>query len=84
MAKKNSNKTVTKKEDRSIMNITFVMNEEYKELEGEFMEFATSQGMTGIKGHRSVCGFRASLYNALPKESVLALIDVMKKFEAKK
>jgi phosphoserine aminotransferase len=76
--------TVTKKEDRSIMNVTFVMNEEYKELEGEFLEFAKSQGMIGIKGHRSVGGFRASLYNALPKESVVALINVMKQFEAKK
>jgi phosphoserine aminotransferase len=76
--------TVTKSEDRSIMNVTFVMNEQYKELEGEFLEFAVSQGMTGIKGHRSVGGFRASLYNALPRESVAALIDVMKQFESKK
>lgn len=76
--------TVTKSEDRSIMNVTFVMNEQYKELEGEFLEFAISQGMVGIKGHRSVGGFRASLYNALPRESVAALIDVMKQFESKK
>ncbi len=75
--------TVANIEDRSIMNVTFVMNEGYKELEGEFLEFAKSQGMEGIKGHRSVGGFRASLYNALPKESVIALIDVMKKFESK-
>lgn len=75
--------TVARDEDRSIMNVTFVMNEEYKEIEGEFLEFAKSQGMEGIKGHRSVGGFRASLYNALPKESVIALIDVMKKFEAR-
>lgn len=71
------------KEDRSIMNVCFVMNEEYKELETEFLEFATSKGMVGIKGHRSVGGFRASVYNALSIESVNALIDVMKEFEAK-
>ena len=75
--------TVADIEDRSIMNVTFVMSEDYKELEGGFLEFAKSQGMEGIKGHRSVGGFRASLYNALPKESVTALIDVMKKFELK-
>jgi len=60
------------------------MNEEYKELDKEFLEFAGSKGMVGIKGHRSVGGFRASLYNALPKESVVALIDTMKEFENKK
>jgi len=70
-------------EDRSIMNVCFVMNPEYAELEKEFMEFATSKGMVGIKGHRSVGGFRASLYNALPKESVEALVAAMKEFEAK-
>lgn len=70
------------KEDRSIMNICFVMKEEYKHLEGEFFEFATSKGMVGIKGHRSVGGFRASTYNALPKESVEALIAAMQEFES--
>ncbi len=70
-------------EDRSLMNVCFVMNEEYKELEAEFLEFATSKGMIGIKGHRSVGGFRASLYNALSIESVNALVDVMKEFESK-
>lgn len=70
-------------EDRSIMNVCFVMNEEYQELEGEFVEFAKSKGMIGIKGHRSVGGFRASIYNAMPKESVAAFIDVMKEFENK-
>lgn len=68
-------------EDRSIMNICFVMNDEYKDLEEEFGKFAASRGMVGIKGHRSVGGFRASTYNALPKESVIALIDTMKEFE---
>ncbi len=75
--------TVSDEEDRSIMNVTFVMNENYKELEGQFLEFATSKGMIGIKGHRSVGGFRASIYNAMPKESIQALIDAMKEFEAK-
>jgi len=74
---------VTNEEDRSIMNVTFVMNESYKEKEGEFLEFAASQGLLGIKGHRSVGGFRASIYNALPKESVIALTNAMKEFEAK-
>ncbi len=69
-------------EDRSIMNVCFVMKPEYAELEKEFVDFATSKGMVGIKGHRSVGGFRASLYNALPMESVDALIAVMKEFEA--
>jgi phosphoserine aminotransferase len=69
-------------EDRSIMNVCFVMKPEYAELEKEFVEFATSKGMVGIKGHRSVGGFRASLYNALPMESVDALVATMKEFEA--
>ena len=69
-------------EDRSIINVCFVMNPEYAELEKEFVEFATSKGMVGIKGHRSVGGFRASLYNALPMESVDALVATMKEFEA--
>jgi len=69
------------KKDRSVMNVTFVMNEEFKELQTEFLEYAASRGMVGIKGHRSVGGFRASLYNALPVESVHALIGVMKEYE---
>lgn len=70
-------------EDRSIMNVCFVMSDEYKELEEEFAKFAAEQGMVGIKGHRSVGGFRASLYNALPKSSVEALIATMQEFERK-
>lgn len=70
-------------EDRSIMNVCFVMKPEYAELEKEFNEFATSKGIVGIKGHRSVGGFRASLYNALPIESVQVLVDAMKEFENK-
>jgi phosphoserine aminotransferase len=69
------------KESRSIMNVCFVMNEEYKDLEGEFLSFATARGMVGIKGHRSVGGFRASIYNAMEVESVQALIDTMQEFE---
>lgn len=72
------------KKSRSVMNVCFVMKDEYRNLEGEFLEFAQSRGMVGIKGHRSVGGFRASIYNALPVESVQALIDVMKEFEKKK
>ena len=74
--------TVINKEDRSLMNICFVMNDEYKELEKDFYEFATSKGMSGIKGHRSVGGFRASTYNALPKASVQALVDCMQEFKS--
>ena len=70
-------------EDRSLMNICFVMNDEYKELEADFMAFATEKGMVGIKGHRSVGGFRASCYNAMPVEGVKALVEAMKEFEAK-
>ena len=75
--------TVPNHEDRSIMNVCFVMKPEYKDLEKDFIDFATERGMMGIKGHRDVGGFRASLYNALPMESVKALVDVMKEFEAK-
>lgn len=68
-------------EDRSIMNVCFVMNDEYKELEADFNAFASTKGIVGIKGHRSVGGFRASLYNAMPKSSVEVLIGAMKEFE---
>ena len=73
--------TIADQEDRSYMNICFVMNDEYKDLEAEFMKFATERGMVGIKGHRSVGGFRASCYNAMPLESVQALVDCMQEFE---
>ena len=69
------------KEARSLMNICFVMKEAYKDKEDAFMELAKKRGMIGIKGHRSVGGFRASTYNALPIESVQALIDCMNEFE---
>ncbi len=69
------------KSSRSVMNVCFVMKEQYKDKEADFISFAQSKGMIGLKGHRSVGGFRASVYNALPKESVLALIDVIKEYE---
>jgi phosphoserine aminotransferase len=75
--------TVEDEADRSMMNICFVMTDEYKEREADFLAFAGGRGMVGIKGHRSVGGFRASTYNALPRESVVALIDTMKEFEKK-
>lgn len=69
------------KEDRSLMNICFVMADEYKEKEDAFMAFAKERGMVGIKGHRSVGGFRASTYNACPAESIKALVECMQEFE---
>ena len=68
-------------EDRSVMNICFVLNDEYKELEADFMAFATAKGMVGVKGHRSVGGFRASCYNAMSLEGVKALVAAMQEFE---
>ena len=76
--------TIANEEDRSIMNVCWVMNKDYAALEKEFLEYATERGMTGIKGHRSVGGFRASIYNALPKDSVEALIALMQEFENNK
>ena len=69
------------KDSRSLMNICFVMNDEYKDLEKPFFEYATQRGMVGIKGHRSVGGFRASCYNAMPMEGVEALVKCMQDFE---
>lgn len=69
--------------DRSRMNITFNLLPEYKELESAFVDFAKERGLVGIKGHRSVGGFRASCYNALPMESVDALVAAMQDFEKK-
>jgi len=69
------------RESRSIMNICFVMKDQYKDKEDAFMEFSKTKGMIGIKGHRSVGGFRASMYNALPIESVQVLVDAIHEFE---
>lgn len=70
------------KEDRSRMNVTFVMKPGREALEEEFLALTKTKGLVGLKGHRSVGGFRASLYNALPLESVQVLVDTMKEFEA--
>ena len=72
------------KEDRSIMNVCFVMAPGYEALQDEFLAFAKSKNIVGIKGHRSVGGFRASLYNASTQEDVEALTAAMKEFEALK
>jgi phosphoserine aminotransferase len=63
------------------MNVTFVMTEAYKDKEADFLTFATERGMSGLKGHRSVGGFRASIYNAMPLSSVEALVETMKAYE---
>lgn len=69
------------KEDRSIMNVCFVMAPGKEDLQDEFLAFAKSKKMAGLKGHRSVGGFRASIYNACPVESVKALVEAMQEFE---
>jgi len=71
-------KAVAVPEDRSNMNVCFVM--ENPELEKPFLKLCDERGIVGIKGHRSVGGFRASIYNALPLSSILVLIDVMNEF----
>ncbi len=71
------------KEDRSRMNIIFVMEDQYKELEAEFVAYAGTKNCVGIKGHRSVGGFRASTYNASTIEDVKVLVEAMNEFEAK-
>ncbi len=72
------------KEDRSIMNVCFVMAPGKEDLQDEFMAFSKEHGIMGIKGHRSVGGFRASIYNACELEDVQALVDCMKEFESLK
>jgi phosphoserine aminotransferase len=68
-------------EDRSNMNATFALNNEA--LKGEFENALSASNISGLKGHRSVGGFRASMYNALPLESVQVLVEIMKEFENK-
>ncbi|RMF32527.1 MAG: 3-phosphoserine/phosphohydroxythreonine transaminase [Bacteroidetes bacterium] len=68
------------REDRSRMNATFVLAEGYESLEGKFLDSCRDAGIVGIKGHRSVGGFRASIYNAMPLESVQVLVQVMQEF----
>jgi phosphoserine aminotransferase len=67
-------------EDRSQMNVCFVFNEEHLHLEDKFNQACKEAKLSGLKGHRSVGGYRASLYNALPLESVQALVHVMENF----
>jgi len=72
------------KEDRSIMNGCFLLNDGLDESLGQnFLDLCKEANISGLKGHRSVGGFRASMYNALPLESVETLVDVMKTFESK-
>jgi phosphoserine aminotransferase len=70
---------LAKREDCSLMNVTFRMKDETKE--ADFLKFAKQQGMVGINGYRTVGGFRASLYNALPLQSVEALVNCMRAYE---
>ena len=69
----------TKKEDRSNMNATFLLNN--ADLEGKFNAMCQEKGINGLKGHRSVGGYRASMYNALPLASVQVLVDIMNELE---
>ena len=68
-----------RKEDRSLMNVPFVTGN--KEMDAKFIKEAEAAGFVSLKGHRSVGGMRASIYNAMPKEGVEALVTFMKKFE---
>jgi phosphoserine aminotransferase len=70
-----------KKEDRSLMNVTFRLASE--ELEKVFVKESTAAGFDGLKGHRSVGGMRASIYNAFPEEGIDALVSFMRDFEKK-
>ena len=70
-------------EDRSYMNIDFVMSDGHEELETRFVDFAAQRGVVAIKGHRSVGGFRASCYNAMPIDGARALAAAMRDFERK-
>ncbi len=73
-------KPTAQKEFRSRMNVTFVT--ESDEMNDAFVKYAASKGLINLKGHRLVGGMRASIYNAMPREGVVALVDVMKQFEA--
>jgi len=66
--------------DRSLMNVPFVTGND--ELDAKFIKEAAAKGFVNLKGHRSVGGMRASIYNAMPTEGVVALVDFMKDFEA--
>lgn len=70
-----------REDNRSLMNITFVLKDEYKDLQDKFLAFASEKGLVGIKGHRLVGGFRASSYNAMTMEGINALVACMQEFE---
>lgn len=72
------------REDRSLMNACFVMAPGYEALEKEFLKETEANGLVGLQGHRSVGGFRASIYNAMPKQGVQALVDLMRDFAVRK
>ena len=74
-------KGTVEKADRSLMNVPFVTGDE--ELDAKFVKEATEAGFVNLKGHRTVGGMRASIYNAMPKEGVEKLVEFMKEFEAK-
>ena len=74
-------KGTTAVEDRSLMNVTFVTGND--ELDALFVKEALAEGLVNLKGHRSVGGMRASIYNAMPIEGVQALVDFMRTFEQK-
>ena len=72
------------REDRSLMNVCFVMGKGYETIEAAFLEEEQANGLVGLKGHRSVGGFRASIYNAMPKKGVQALTELMQDFARRK
>ena len=72
-------KGTVRKEDRSLMNVPFITGD--KELDAKFIKEAEANGFVNLKGHRSVGGMRASIYNAMPREGVEKLVEFMKKFE---
>ena len=73
-------KGTVRKEDRSLMNVPFVTDSD--ELNAKFVSESKAQGFVNLKGHRTVGGMRASIYNAMPEEGVVKLVEFMKKFEA--
>ena len=73
-------KGTVRKEDRSLMNVPFITGD--ADLDAKFVKEATEAGFVNLKGHRTVGGMRASIYNAMPKEGVEKLVEFMKKFEA--
>jgi phosphoserine aminotransferase len=75
-------KGTVEKECRSVMNVPFVTGS--KELDAEVVAYTKAAGFDNLKGHKSVGGLRASIYNAMPKEGIVALVECLKKFEAEK